>query len=75
VCPTKAPGDSSAGPLFTDADVTLVEDAIEREFERISLFCELHHAQIDPDHHTALLKDLAARLRRYVRQQVARTAP
>jgi pyridoxine 5'-phosphate synthase PdxJ len=71
----KSPNDSSVEPLFTDADVTLVEDAIEREGQRIELFCELYNAQIDPDHHPARLRDLAARLRRYVRAHAPGRAP
>ena len=61
-----SPGEVSRRPLFTGADVALVEEAIAREHQRIMAVCELRGIVIDPDDHTGRLRDLATRLRHYI---------
>ena len=70
-----SPGERSGRPLFTAADVALVEDAIRREGQRIFAVCELFGIVIDPDDHAAQLRDLAARLRHYLGKQAPAGAP
>jgi hypothetical protein len=53
-------------PLFTGDDYQLVTEAVEREYERIRLFCEVNHVLVDPDDQIPRLTNLAARLRIYL---------
>ena len=69
------PGDAGGRPLFTDADVALMGEAIAREEQRIWLVCELRGIVIDPDDHTGRLGNLAGRLRQYIRQQAPGRVP
>ena len=60
---------ASEKPLFTSDDHQLVSEAARRESERLRMYCELRGVVIEPDDQIPRLRDLAERLRLYVRSQ------